>query len=154
MVTVLILLSIALIICMVFMGIILYMLFTLERNLEMQKMVTNTVILNFNTLRRQMRDVENEGSTMHLLNEESKEMNRKTEVLVQSTSNTLAEAKSASKMALETIQQVRRMLKLDPEGTQRLVCENGKPTEIRTTAPDSMAGFKYEEKEDPEEPRS
>lgn len=151
MVTVLILLSIALIICMVFMGIIIYMLFTLERNLEMQKMVTNSVILNFNTLRRQMRDVENEGSTMHLLNEESREMNRKTEVLVQSTSNTLAEAKSASKMALETIQQVRRMLKLDPEGTQKLVYENGKPKEIRSL----LEGFKYEEKEeDPKNPRS
>ena len=151
MVTVLILLSIALIICMVFMGIILYMLFTLERNLEMQKMVTNSVILNFNTLRRQMRDVENEGSTMHLLNEESREMNRKTEVLVESTSNTLGEAKSASKMALETIQEVRRMLKLDPEGTQKLVYENGKPKEIRSL----LEGFKYEEKEeDPKNPRS
>ena len=147
MTTVLILLAIALIICLVFMGAVFYLLLDLEKNVEKQAGITSSLSEQFKEIRKEIEAVNYESEVLRTLNHDSKESIRKAEVLLESASNTLRGCKESSSLARDTIQEVRRMLKLDPEGTQKLVYENGKPKEIRSL----NETFKFEEKEEDED---
>ena len=147
MTTVLILLAIALIICLVFMGAVFYLLLVLEKNVEKQAGITRSLSEQFKEIRSEIMAVNLESEVLRTLNHDSKESIRKAEILLESASNTLRGCKEASSHARDTIQEVRRMLKLDPEGTQKLVYENGRPKEIRSL----NETFKFEEKEEDED---
>ena len=151
MVTILILLSIALIICITFMGIIAWMHFSLEKEFQNLQHTMDDLKKEFSSVQEGMRAVTAETNELHRLNEDSKAMNSKTELLLQSVSDAVAVAKKSSSLALDTIQEIRRFSRPGSTAGQRVIYVNGKPAEIRS----DMKDFKFEEKEDDEEePRS
>lgn len=147
MTTVLILLAIALIICLVFMGAVFYMLLIQEKNVERHIHMTYTLSEKFVEIQNDMQAVMDEKDKLYALNGKSEALIAEANMILKNMSDELKETKDASSHARDTIQEVRRMLKLDPEGTQKLVYENGKPKEIRSL----NETFKFEEKEEDED---
>jgi uncharacterized protein YoxC len=155
MVTILILLSIALIICITFMGIMAWMHFSLEKEFQNLQHTMDDLKKEFSSVHEGMRAVTAETNELHRLNEDSKAMNSKTELLLQSVSDAVTVAKKSSSLALDTIQEIRRFSRPGSTAGQRVIYVNGKPVEVRSNNQQSMKDFKFEEKEDDEEePRS
>lgn len=160
MVTALILLAIALIICLAFMGITTWMYFSLERDFEKQKMAMQGFANQFDLYTTDMAMKHDKADA---LLEEVKAQMRKTESLVKDSDQQCKKANEAADFAMQTVQECRKMLRLEKTGGQRILYVNGKPAEIRriddkdtsNTDMTSMKDFKFEEKEESEdEPRS
>ena len=155
MVTVLILMAIALIICLAFMGITTWMYFNLEKDFEKQKEALKGFSTMFELHSANMTD-QNEKAKALL--EDVRAEAKRAQTLVDTGLRYSKEANKAAEFAMQTVQEVRKMLRLEKAGGQRILYVNGKPAEIRSTSDKdktSMKDFKYEEKEeDPEEPRS
>jgi hypothetical protein len=153
MVTALILLAIALIICLAFMGITTWMYFNLEKDFEKQK----EALKGFSTM------FELYSADMTNQNEKAKALLEETKKLVKDSDQQYKKANEAADFAMQTVQECRKMLRLEKTGGQRILYVNGKPAEIRriddkdtsNTDMTSMEDFKFEEKEESEdEPRS
>jgi len=139
---VLVLLAIALIICLCFMGITVYMYFQLEKDFEKQK----TAIAHFSAGFEQFSD--DIAIQIHHM----EDLSKLSEQALNDAKKIGTDASNQVTFAMTTIQEVRKMLRPTPTANQ-VVYEDGKPKEIRSTA--TMEDFKFEEKEeDPEEPRS
>ena len=166
MVTALILMAIALIICLAFMGITTWLYFQLEKDFERQKLALQGFANQFELYCADManqnekakallEDVKAEAKA-HL--EDARAEAKRTVTLVDNGLKYSKKATEAAEFAMQTVQEVRKMLRMEKAGGQRVLYVNGKPAEIRSTGDKdntSMKDFKYEEKEeDPEEPRS
>ena len=144
MVTGIILLAIALIICLAFMGITVWMYLNLERDFQKQKQALAAFGTQFDLF---CADLTEQHS-------KAKELNDSTVDLVSKATLAVKEANEASGFALSTIQEIRKMLRLKKQTGQQVIYVHGKPAEIRSTSQD-LKDFKFEEKEDDEEePRS
>ncbi len=153
MVTALILMAIALIICLAFMGISTWLYFQLEKDFEKQK----EALKGFSTM------FELYCSDMTSQNEKAKALLEETKILIKDSDQQCKKANEAADFAMQTVQECRKMLRLEKTGGQRILYVNGKPAEIRriddkdtsNTDMTSMKDFKFEEKEESEdEPRS
>ena len=147
MVTILILLSIALIICITFMGIMAWMHFSLEKEFQNLQHTMDDLKKEFSSVQEGMRAVTAETNELHRLNEDSKVMNSKTELLLQSVSDAVAVAKNSSSLALDTIQEIRRFSRPGSTARQRVIYVNGKPVEIRSAAQAPTVEEKKEEED-------
>lgn len=143
MVTVLILMACALCICLAFMGITTYMYLNLEKDFEKQKAMLREFSVEFGEF----------CDKLELQNDEARALNTSTNELLVKSNTATAKADKAAEFAMRTVQEVRKMLRLDKETGQQVVYINGKPAEIRSTSQD-LKDFKFEEKESDEEPRS
>ena len=155
MVTILILMAIALIICLAFMGISTWLYFQLEKDFEKQK----EALKGFSTMfELYCSDMTNQNEKAKALLEDVRAETKRAEDLISNSDRYCSEANKAAEFAMQTVQEVRKMLRLEKTGGQRILYVNGKPAEIRSTIDKdntSMKDFKFEEKEeDPEEPRS
>ena len=155
MVTALILLAIALIICLAFMGISTWLYFQLERDFQKQKMALQRFANQFDLYTTDMAMKHDKADA---LLEEVKTQMRKTESLVKDSDQQCKKANEAADFAMQTVQECRKMLRLEKTGGQRILYVNGKPAEIRRIDDKDntiMKDFKFEEKEESEdEPRS
>lgn len=142
MVTALILLALALVICLAFMGITTWMYLNLEKDFEKQKQMLREFSAEFGHF----------CDKLELQNEEARALNTLNDELLEKANIVHEKAKQAADFAMSTVQEVRKMLRLEKEPGQQIVYVNGKPAEIRSTIQD-LKDFKFEEKES-EEPRS
>ena len=155
MVTVLILLAVALIICLAFMGITTWMYFNLERDFQKQKEALKGFSTQFKLYSAGMTKKHDKADE---LLEEVKAQTSRAETMMKSSDAACKEANKAAEFAMTTIQEVRKMLNLEKKTGQQVIFVHGRPAEIRSTIDKdntSMKDFKFEEKEESEdEPRS
>lgn len=136
MITVLILLAVALIICLAFMGITTWMYLNLEKDFQKQKLAMQSFITQFDLF---CTDLEEQRHKAAAILEDAEEVNRKAELQMSSVTNTANKANDAADFAMKTVQEVRKMLRPDKTAGQRIIYVNGKPAEIRSTASPSAS---------------
>ena len=136
MVTAMILLAIALIICLAFMGITVWMYLNLERDFYKQKQALAAFGTQFDLF---CADLTEQHS-------KAKELNDSTVDLVSKATLAVKEANEASGFARSTIQEIRKMLRTGDLG-QQVIYAGGKPVEIRSAAQAPTVEEKKEEED-------